>query len=43
MAVSEVKRPLQGRFGSETEKFNGDIFNGHTPTDASVRSGATAM
>jgi hypothetical protein len=32
-AVSEVQRP----------KFNGYIFNRHSPTDASARSGVTVM
>jgi hypothetical protein len=55
MAVSLLKPPngsfrsettvrsLHGRFESGTEKFNGYKFNGHPPTDASVRSGVTVM
>jgi hypothetical protein len=42
----ELKRPLHGRFGSEMDKNVTAIcltFNGHSPTDASVRSGVTVM
>ena len=53
MAVSILKPP-HGGFGSETAvtklfqersgyKFITAIFNGHSPTDASVRSGVTVM
>jgi hypothetical protein len=43
VAVSEVKRPLRNRFGSETVKNITAICNGHSPTDTSFRSGVTVM
>ena len=42
-AVSEVKRPLHGGFGSETVQNLTAICNGHSPTDTSARSGVTVM
>ena len=41
MAVSEVKRPSSNRFGSETVTNLKRLYlcNGHSPTDAGVRSG----
>jgi hypothetical protein len=44
--VSELKLPLHGGFRSETEKNLTAIyltFNGHSPTDSSVRSDVAAM
>jgi hypothetical protein len=52
MAVSLLKPPnggfrseaaSHGSFGSETPKYNGYIFNGHSPTDAIARSDVTVM
>jgi hypothetical protein len=42
VAVSILKPP-KGDFRSETEKFNGYIFNGHSPTDESVSGDVTAV
>jgi hypothetical protein len=52
MAVSLLKPPnggfrIDGRYTAVLEakrkKSNGYVFNGHPPTDASARSGVTAM
>ena len=46
VVVSELKRPLRNRFGSETVKnsqLKTAICNGHSPTDKRVHSGATVM